>query len=73
MKPTLQRRSLSTRLRIVVLACTLTALVVALGSMVGYELAASRHGWTTSVEAQAGLLARAGASALAAGDEPALS
>jgi signal transduction histidine kinase/ActR/RegA family two-component response regulator len=64
----LHRRSLSTKLRVVVLSSTLVALVVALGAMIGYDLRTYHRGWIGDVEAQAELLAHASADDLATGD-----
>jgi signal transduction histidine kinase/ActR/RegA family two-component response regulator len=64
----LPRRSLSLRLRAVVLASTLMALVVALGAMIAYDLLAYRRGWSGDLRSQAELLGTTTAPALAFDD-----
>jgi signal transduction histidine kinase len=64
----LHRRSLSTKLRVVVLASTLVALVVALGAIIAYDLGTTRRGWIADVDTQAQMLGHATAADVAAGD-----
>jgi signal transduction histidine kinase len=68
MNPYLHRRSLSTKLRVVVLASTFVALIVALGAMIAYDLGTTHRGWIGDVEAQAELLGHASAVGAASGD-----
>jgi signal transduction histidine kinase/CheY-like chemotaxis protein len=62
------RRSLSTKLRAVVLASTLTALVVALGAMMAYDLHARSDERAGEIQSTAALLGQDSVAALAAGD-----
>ncbi len=64
----LHRRSLSTKLRVVVLASTVVALIVALGAMIAVDLATTHRNRTADVEAQADLLGNASAAGVASGD-----
>ncbi len=68
MKKFLHSRSLSTKLRFVVLASTLLALAVALASMIAYDLSSYRRGWIGDIRAQAELLGHASSDALKAGE-----
>jgi signal transduction histidine kinase/ActR/RegA family two-component response regulator len=67
-KRLLPRRSLSLRLRAVVLLSTILALVVALGAMIAYDLVAYRRGWISDLRVQAELLGTSLAPALATDD-----
>ena len=62
------RGSLRRKLLAVMLLTTLVALVVALGAMVAYDLHASHQGWVDDAGAQAELLGRTSATALAFDD-----
>ncbi len=68
MKTILHRRSLSTKLRVVVLASTFVALVVALAAMIAYDLVTAHRALVGTVASQAELLGRASADDLASGD-----
>jgi signal transduction histidine kinase/CheY-like chemotaxis protein len=67
-KRLLPRRSLSLRLRAVVLASIVMALFVALGAMIAYDLTAYRRSWTGDLHVQAELLGTTTAPAIAFDD-----
>ncbi len=60
--------SLKRKLRAVILLTTLVALVVALAAMISYDLRTYHRGWVADMQAQASLLARTTAPALAFDD-----
>jgi signal transduction histidine kinase/AmiR/NasT family two-component response regulator len=64
----LLRGSLQRKLLAVMLVTTMIALVVALGTMIAYDVHAYDRGWTNDVTAQAELLGRTTAPALEFGD-----
>ncbi|MCK9684791.1 ATP-binding protein [Scleromatobacter humisilvae] len=68
MSNTSLRRSLGTKLRLAILGTTLVALVLALGTMIAYDLRTWHRGWIADVQAQADLLGHASAEDLAAGN-----
>ena len=64
----LSAHSLQRKLQAVILLTTLIALVVALAAMIGYDLRSYHRGWVADLQAQAGLMARTTAPALAFDD-----
>ena len=67
MTNTLLRHSLGTKLRLAILGTTLVALVLALGSMIVYDLSTWHRGWIADVQTQAELLGHASSDDVAAG------